>query len=408
MLPALSRHVASSVLASRAGGGRCYREDDLNVVHVIIGLNVGGAELMLLRLIEAQRMQQPDAVHRVISLTSMGPVGVCLQAAGVPVVALGMRSPMHAPGVFFRLLRLLREVRPDVLQTWMYHADLLGGLAAHQAGIQNIVWGIRTTDISKGGSRATAMVRWLCARFSHRLPRAIVCAARAAERMHVGLGYAKERMIVIPNGFDLARLQATPAQVQALRQQLGLGVEAQVVGMLGRFNAVKDQHNFVRAAGLLSRDHPEVRFLIVGRECDAENSQLAAWIAASGAPERFVLLGERQDAPVCLAAMDIFALPSRTEGFPNVLAEAMAMARPCVTTDVGDSAYVLGDCGVVVPPEDPALLAKGMARLLAMAPSERAQLGRMAQVRVKEEFSMECCARRFFDVYAELTGQPVG
>lgn len=386
--------------------GRPVRIYILNVVHVIVGMNVGGAELMLRRLILTQHAQQFGVAHKIISLTSVGEVGAQLQAEGVSVTSLGMRSVLQVPLAFFRLVGLLRRLRPDVVQTWMYHADLLGGLAARLAGCRHVIWGIRTTDIGKGGSRATALVRWLCSRLSCWVPRRIVCAASAARRLHAAIGYCADRMVVIPNGFDLTSLQASSAEVASLRDACGLGANVLVVGTLGRFNAVKDQQNFVCAAGVLAQHYPAVRFLLVGRGCDAANGVLSAWIAATGFPQRFVLLGERQDAPVCLAAMDVFALPSRTEGFPNVLAEAMAMGLPCVSTDVGDAAVVLGDCSEVVPPEDAQALARALARLLDMPAQQRAALGAAGRNRIEQEFSMARCAERFAAVYEDVLAQP--
>ena len=274
---------------------------------MIVGLGVGGAELMLKRLIESHRFSLLFQ-HRVITLTSLGVVGKQLQAEGVEVEVMNMRSPLHFPVMLWRMTRLLRQQRPDVVQTWMYHADLLGGVAARLAGIKNVIWGIRTTDVSAGGSRATAGVRWLCARLSRWIPHSIVCAAEASRRVHVALGYRANRMVVVPNGFDLARLQATPVQVASFRSECGFASGELVVGTLGRFNADKDQHNFVCAAGLLASKHTAARFLMVGRDCDAANAQLMGWIKATGYADRFVLLGERSDAPVCLAAMDVFCL----------------------------------------------------------------------------------------------------
>lgn len=375
-------------------------------MHVIVGLNIGGAELMLGRLIEIHRRRQGGIEHHVISLTTVGVLGAQMRGAGISVTALGMKSALQAPLALLRLIRLVRHWRPDVVQTWMYHADLLGGVGARLAGCRHVIWGIRTTDIAKGGSRATAVVRWLCARLSCRVPHTIVCAAGAARRLHAALGYCADRMVVIPNGFDLTRLQAAAPDVAALRRTCGLEGDVLVVGTLGRFNAVKDQQNFVRAAGVLARQYSGLRFLMVGRGCDAANPVLAAWIAATGFPERFILLGERADVPVCLAAMDVFALTSRTEGFPNVLAEAMAMGRPCVSTDVGDAAVVLGDCGEVVPPEDAQALAAGLQRLLALRAERRAAFGMAGRKRIEQEFSMERCAERFAAVYENVLAQP--
>lgn len=372
---------------------------------MIVGLGVGGAELMLKRLIESHR-SDPLSQHGVISLTSLGIVGEKLQSEGVDVEVMNMRSPLHFPATLWRMTWLLRQQRPDVVQTWMYHADLLGGLAARMAGIRNVIWGIRTTDVSAGGGRATEGVRWLCARLSRWVPHTIVCAAEASRRVHVALGYCADRMVVVPNGFDLAGLKATPAQVAALRSECGFSSDAVVVGTLGRFNAVKDPHNFVRAAGLLARKQPAARFLIVGRDCDAANAQLMGWIAVTGCADRFVLLGERSDPAVCLAAMDVFCLSSRTEGFPNVVGEAMAMCKACVVTDVGDAAYLLGECGVVVPKEDSAALAEGMAKLVSLSTADRAELGERAHARIESEFTMVRTRERFEAVYASvLAGQ---
>lgn len=372
-----------------------------HVCHVIVGLDVGGAELMLKRLVESHQAH-PEWRHSVVSLSSVGKVGAQLHTIGFEVHALGVHSAAGAPGGLLKLVYLLRQLRPDIVQTWMYHADLLGGLAARMAGRKNVIWGIRTTNVSDGGSRTTALVRWLCARLSAWVPNTIVCAAQASRRAHEALGYSAARMVVVPNGFDLAQLQATPAQAQALRSECSLVAGDVVVGTLGRFNAVKDQQNFVRAAGLLGQQFPRVKFLMVGRGCDAGNSQLMGWIAATGFAHRYVLLGERNDAPVCLAAMDVFCLSSRTEGFPNVVGEAMAMRKPCVVTDVGDAAYLLGDCGVVVPKEDAQALANGLARVLSLPAAEREALGQRAHERIAAEFTMDRTRQRFEAVYAQV------
>ena len=377
----------------------------MNVVHIIIGLNVGGAELMLKRLVDSQP-ENSEWQHTVVSLTGVGKVGAQLRAGGYEVHALGLCSAAGVPLVLWKLTRFLRHRCPDIVQTWMYHADLLGGLGARMAGIKNVIWGIRTTDVSAGGARATAGVRWLCARFSPWIPHTIVCAAEASRRVHVELGYRADCMTVVPNGFDLLRLQAAPEQVAGLRSACGFSADTVVVGTLGRFNAVKDPDNFVRAAGLLAREYPGARFLMVGRDCDAANDQLMGLIKATGYADRFVLLGERSDAPVCLAAMDVFCLSSRTEGFPNVVGEAMAMRKVCVVTDVGDAAYLLGECGVVVPREDSAALAEGMSKLVGLSVADRDFLGAQAHARIATEFTMDRTRERFEAVYANvLSGQ---
>lgn len=373
----------------------------MKIVHIIVGLGIGGAELALKRLVEAH-IGSPNYHHRVISLTTVGDVGAQMQSLGVEVHALGMRSARDMPFILWKLTRLLRAMRPNVVQTWMYHADLLGGLAARLAGIRSVVWGIRTTHVDAKGSRATSLVRHVCSRLSHYLPHTIVCVAQAAWKSHVAIGYDASRMVVIPNGFDLNRLVATTEQRQSLRAHCFLGSNTVVVGFIGRFHPDKGQHNYVQAAGLLAKENDSVRFLMVGRDVDVSNVQLNKWISDTGFADRFVLLGERADVPICLAAMDLFCLSSETEAFPSVVGEAMAMGLPCVVTDVGDGAMLLADTGIIVPKDDPEALAVGLGKLLAMSFDTRQLLGQKAKTRVQTEFSMARCTERFETVYQNV------
>lgn len=361
---------------------------------------------MLKRLIESHRGDSKYR-HSVISLTSIGKLGLQLQAIGVDVHVLGMQSLWDAPRAVLQIAQFIRISRPDIIQTWMYHADLLGGLAARLSGNRNVIWGIRTTDVKAGGSHATALVRKTCSWLSYRVPQVIVCAAEASRRAHIDVGYDASRMVIVPNGFDLERLQATVFQRLELREQYGFLPSQIVIGSVGRFHPVKDQHNFIRAAGALADKNPDVRFLMVGCGLDRTNIELMQWIAQTGHADRFMLLGERNDVPVCLAAMDILCLHSRTEGFPNVVGEAMAMSVPCVVTDVGDAAMLVADTGGVVPKEDPEALALGLQHLCAMGSAARQQLGRKAKVRIHAEFTMERARERFEAIYEGLLSKEV-
>ncbi|WP_442114272.1 glycosyltransferase family 4 protein [Pseudomonas sp. NUPR-001] len=373
----------------------------LKVLHVIVGLNVGGAELMLKRLIESQ-LNWPEYEHSVISLTDIGIIGPQLQAQGVLVSSLEMRNLLGAPKALCSLYGKIRQLQPDIVQTWMYHADLLGGLAARAAGVRNVIWGVRTTDLSKGGKRSTRLIRKLCAFLSRLLPSKIVCAAEASRNAHVKIGYDSSRMEVIPNGFDLSRLVATNTQRDAIRKSCSITNEQIVIGSLGRFNPVKDQANFVEATGILAKRYPSLRFMMVGRGLESSNQVLTNLIEATGYPDRYILLGERQDVPACLISMDIFCLHSKTEGFPNVLGEAMAVGVPCVATDVGDAALLLGGNGIVVPPQDADSLANGLENMIQLPQERRELLANQSKARIFNEFSLERASLRFRDLYDSL------
>lgn len=371
------------------------------ILHVISGLTGGGAEMALYRLVTSSG--GGDCVHAVVALTPGGVFSRRLRDAGIELTHFDFRAaPISG---FMGLLRLMKQTRPDVVQTWMYHADMFGGLAARLAGIRNVVWGIRVAELVGGDSRATTLIRHACALLSRWVPGAIACVAESARRSHVRAGYDSSRMVVVPNGFDLSKLVATEQQRDALRSDCGFAPDNLVIGTIGRFNANKDQRNFVQAAGRLARRFGKVRFLMVGRDVDTGNAELTAWIEQTGYADRFALLGERADVPVCLSAMDAFCLSSRTEGFPNVVGEAMAMALPCVVTDVGDSAVLVGDTGVVVPKEDFMALAKGMTRLASLSSDARMQLGQQARARIASEFTMEQTRMRFEAIYRGLMAE---
>jgi glycosyltransferase involved in cell wall biosynthesis len=366
-----------------------------HILHVITGLAVGGAETALYRLI--LEFRGSDYSHTVIVLTPGGGMYARFVEAGIRLIVLDVkRSPIRH---FLQLYRLVRTLRPDIVQTWLYHADFLGGLAARIAGNRNVIWGVRTTDVDGGCARATSVVRQLCASLSRWVPHTIVCVAEAARRSHSLVGYDAARMVVVGNGFDLSVLTSNSLQRKRLRRQCGFDADDIVLGTLGRFNLDKDHANFVAAAGRLAERHERLRFLMVGKNLDADNADLMRWIDATGHAERFVLLGERADVAACLAAMDIFCLSSRTEAFPNAVGEAMAMGLPCVATDVGDVAVLMADTGVLVPKADPEALAQGVTGLMALGPGDREQMGQRARERIRAMFNMTGVRERFERIY---------
>ncbi len=371
------------------------------VLHIITGLNIGGSELVLNRLISAH-LSYCSYSNVVVSLTTVGAVGEILRKKGVLVYCLDITSFLDVPRAFCELKSLIEDRNPEIVQTWMYHSDLLGGLAARMAGVTNIIWGVRSTDLNSSGTGSTYFVRKICALLSSFIPKFIVCAAEASREAHIAAGYAPSRMVVIPNGFQMDQLVARPDLRAELRSQCGFNQDTTVIGMLGRFHEDKDQGNFVCACGLLAKRYPDLRFLMVGRGLVENNAQLMQMINATGYHDRFVLLGERLDVPVCLSAMDIFCSSSRTEGFPNAVGEAMAMGLPCVVTDVGDTAILVGEIGVVVPKEDSNALAVGLGKLVSMPVPMRLQMGEALKTRIELQFSIKIVRQQFDALYSKM------
>lgn len=373
----------------------------MRIVFIITGLSTGGAEMMLFKVLE--RLDRQRFSPHVISLTTLGELGPRIAALGIPVEVVGMKSGLPSASGFFRLVRMLKRVKPDVVHTWMYHADLLGGLAARLAGISAIGWCIRNSNLDKDKTKfSTRAVVWLCALISQWLPSRILSCSEKARQVHVRCGYAAEKMVVVPNGFDLSRFKPDDDARKCLRTELGIDIGTPLVGLIGRFDPQKNHAGFFEAAGVLHRHLPQVHFVLAGLGIDGGNAALMQAISQAGVNANTHLLGLREDMPALMAALDVLASASDGEAFPNVLGEAMACGVPCVVTDVGDSAYIVGDTGQVVAPGDMAGLANGMKSLLTRSTVERRTLGERARARVAENFEIVQVVKRYEAFYEEL------
>lgn len=373
----------------------------MRILHVITSLNDGGAEAVLFRLVT----HDPRDDHHVVSLTGDGKYGPLLRERGIPVMALGMPRGRVTLRGLTRLWHAVRHCRPDVVQTWMYHADLLGGLAGWLAGVP-VVWGIRNTTLEPGRSaRTTIWVARLCGRLSRRVPVRIVACAEAAVRVHTGIGYAAERMIVIPNGYDLSRFQPDSSARQRLRREWGVPDGVPVIGMVARFDPYKDHANLIRALARVLVHGLEFRVVLVGNGVAWENRELALPLTAAGLSGRALLMGPQTDVPAIMAAVDIHVLSSSAEAFPNVLAEAMACGTPCVTTDVGDAVQIVGDTGWGVPPRDADALAAALQTALTAWHDRGAW--RTRQQRCRERIAQQFGLQRMIEQYQAVWGTAV-
>ncbi|MCU0594153.1 MAG: glycosyltransferase [Desulfobacterota bacterium] len=372
----------------------------IKIVHLITELNTGGAEQMLHKLVT--RMDPRAFSPLVVSMAGRGPVGERLAADGVPVLELGMRLGRPNPAGLLKFCRLLRKEKPDVLQTWLYHADLLGLIAGKASAVKRIVWGIRCSDMDlRNYSPLTALTVWSSARLS-RFPHAILVNSEKGKEVHEKRGYSTRRMTVIPNGFDIERFRPDAAARAWLIEQLGLRQEDSLIGFVARFDPMKDHATFFRAASSLAAAEDSVHFVLAGDGMAASNAQVTA-LMDSGIRDKVHLLGRREDVPRLLAAMDIATSASAYgEGFSNAVGEAMACGVPCVVTDVGDAGALVGDTGVVIPPRSPGRLAEAWARLLGMGEEQRKRLGEAGRARVLERYEIGAVVRRFETFYTEL------
>jgi glycosyltransferase involved in cell wall biosynthesis len=369
----------------------------INITHVITDLQMGGAERMLARLVCSSDPQHFR--HQVIVLSGGGVFHEQIQAAGIPVHDLGMRRGRPTPLSLIRALWLIRRSKAHVVQTWLYHGDLLGTLAARLAGCRTICWNIRCSDmdLSRYGRLTRWVVRALAAMSG--IPRLILSNSQAGMDCHQALGYHPPRWAIIPNGIEMDRYCPDPQARQEWRDALGLRPENVVFLMAARRDPMKDHDSFLRAARQTALDNPHAAFIAVGRGVD-EDADLRK--LASQVPAPVLLLGQTHPIERLMAAADVGVLASHFgEGFPNVVAESMSCGLPCIVSNVGDSAQLVQGSGLVFAPGDVTALSKAMSHL-ARNDSVRHALSQAARQRIEQDYQLSAIVARYQSIWTDL------
>lgn len=375
----------------------------VRVTHLITGLDTGGAEISLLRLLEGRTLGVIE--HSVISLTTIGTVGERIDALGIPLYALGARVDRPGALPLFRLVRLLRELQPDVLQTWLYHADVAGTVAGRVARVPNIAWNIRGAEINPSDYRRS--LQWLLRLLTwlSRIPVLVISNSHAGRLAHERLGYKPSRWEIVPNGIDSRLFQPSRQARVCLRQRLNVTESTQVVALLARYHPMKDHLTFLRAAATVAQTRSNVAFVAAGRGV-VNNGALLDTIDALTLGGSVALWDEEPEPAKLLAGCDVAVMSSAYgEGFPNVVAEAMACGVPCVVTDVGDAATIVGDTGIVVPPRNPDALARGILHFLSQDRQHAEAVSIAARARVVDQYSLDRAVSRYENLYMEIAGR---
>jgi len=373
----------------------------VRILFISTGLGTGGAEMTLLRLLGAL----PETVSTaVVSLTVEDAIGKQIEDLGVPVHALQLGVKLSALGAGSRLAAITRAFRPDVIQGWMYHANL----AAHWVRRQSmpsvpLAWGIRQ---SLSGARreklTTRAVIKLGAWLSPAADAIVYNAQRSAED-HESKGFAGTRRVVIPNGVDCEAFRPDPGKRTQLRHTLGIGDETLLLGQVARYHPMKGHAILLDAVSTLRRRGLAVEVLMAGKGVDEANAELQSRCRKLDLTGHVHLLGRRGDVDDLWQAVDVGVSPSEWgEGFPTAVAEAMACGVPCVVTDVGDSALLVSDRSLVVAPGKPVTLADAIAGLARAGADARRALGQRLRERVAAQYGVDLMAQRFLGLYESL------
>jgi len=375
--------------------------EPLRVTHIISSLNVGGAEMMLLKLLSLFDDQRIKS--HVITLMTGGSIQEKIEDLGIAVHSLGLRKNTPSIALISRLRDIMKANEPAIVQGWMYHGNVAAWLAAKMNPLRPpVAWNVRHSlydiDLEKFLTRQVIRIN----RKLSDVPQAIIYNSRLARQQHEQYGFCTGSGVVIANGFQLDEYVFDNAAKEEVRSAIKVPREALLIGHIARYHPMKDHAGFIKAAVRLSTQHPMVRFVLAGRNVAESNRALLDAIPDANRGQ-FVFLGERNDVSKLLSAMDVFVSSSAYgEGFSNILGEAMSARVPCVATDVGESAEIIGNTGIVVSAKNPDVLYDAMHRLVELPDEERKRLGEKARKRIEDHFALPRIVEQYSSLYEKL------
>ena len=360
------------------------------ILHVITGLRSGGAERMLVRLVFATRAHGTER-QLVVSLLDDGEYVEDLRQEGIELHCLGLSKLWHLPAAFIRLVGLMRRVKPDIVMTWLYHADFLGTLAAVASGlgVHRVVWNLRCSNLNATKYALTTRLLLKLLPWMSTWPAIVATNSRSGQLAHEAQGYRPRRWALLPNGVDLNEFCPGARDRAQVRAEWHLPKTAQAIGLIARVDPQKDHQTFLAAAKTVAARNLNARFILMGRGTQGLT-----------VPDYVFALGPRRDVPRLMRALDIVVVCSAYgEGFPNALLEAMATGLCCIVTDVGDAAAICEDTAIVIAPRRPECLAKAIESLLSEDAQARVLRGRRARHLVRRKYDLQNMLKNYRDLW---------
>lgn len=372
----------------------------MKIIYTIVGLTTGGAEVMLYRILT--RINRERFSPSVVCLMDRGTLGDRIEALGIPVYTIGMKpGAVPTPNVIGKLLNIIRKIKPDLIQGWMYHGNIAAQFAKVFCELETpVFWSIHYSVYSLSAEKKMTQALIKLGAPLSKFAKQVLYVSKISKTQHEALGYEAGKGYVIPNGIDTSLFTPSLEARLSVRQELGLPSTSFLIGSICRYHPMKDHANFIKAAALLFKNYPDTHFMMAGSEVDLANKTLNQLIEELGIGDRIHLLGERSDMPRLMAALDIMTSASAYgEAFPLVLGEAMSSGVPCTVTDVGDSGWIVGNTGWVVPPKNPEALAEAWQEAIELGADAREKLGKAARSRIIECFSLESIVADYEKLY---------
>jgi len=375
----------------------------MKILHIINTLAIGGAQSVLLQLIE--NWGESRDPQMVISLRKREQLSAWIEALGIPLAHIDLSPGKFDPVKFANLVRIIKDYRPDVIQTWLYHADLLGSPPSRLANRTPVIWGIHHTMTDRHSVKfSTWFVVKVLSFFSKVLPAHIICCSHSAFQTHVDFGYDVTKMSTVVNGVNTDHFRLDPTARVSVKNELELAQKTRLIGMFARFHPQKDHVTFIRAAEMLLLEKSDVCFVLAGEGVDTANEYLRTEINRRGMQDHFRLLGSRQDMPRLYSSMDIVTLSSAFgEALPMTLCEAMACGTPCVATNIGDTASLIEQTGRVVAPKNPGALASAWKDVLDLSAMDYNQLCFQAKQKVFASYNLPDMLSSYKRIYRKFS-----
>jgi glycosyltransferase involved in cell wall biosynthesis len=371
----------------------------MKIAHCITGLTADGAQRMLLRL--ATQLQERGFENHVISLSRPERFAAAFEDRGIRVHSVGMVGSWRDTFALERCRRLIRDISPGALQGWMYHSNIvLSLLRAALSERLPLLWNIRRgmDDFSERKFRTKCVIR-ASSLLSSKVDRVIFCTPESRAQ-HEAFGFCRDNGLVLGNGFDTNLFIPSAELRRRGRERLCIEDDEIVIGNVGRDDFAKGRDYLLEAFSEVLRSNPRARLVMVGRGMERSNQRLASESSSRGFGERVSLLGECSSLQEIYPIFDVLCSSSISEGFPNVVAEAMSCCISCVATDTGSTATIIGSTGVVVPARSSTELARGLNEACAESAAVRGARGVAARARIQQLYSLSCVVDEYARIYS--------
>lgn len=370
----------------------------MKIIHIITGLYDGGAEKILYKICLNDNVNN----HIVISLIGEGKYFSLLKKLGVKIYCMNMNY--YSFFSFFYLIKLLRALKPDLIQTWLIHGDLIGGIAARLAGIKNILWTITYSSLDKSiEKKINILFIKILAKLSYIIPKLILVVSKSGKKNCQKLGYSQKKIRLVYTGFDFSLFKIDKYLKLNFKKKIKVQKQKKILGIVARYHPVKNHMNLLNALSIIKLENKNFICIMVGSDMTKKNKILLHEIKKLGLNSFVKLLGPNKNIPEVMNGLDINILCSKSEGFPNVIVEAMACGTPCIVTDVGDSAFIVSKNGWVVPSNNPKKLAQAINQALFMINSKNWKK-RCSEARliVKKKFGIIKMIKKYNLIWSEI------